>query len=264
MATLALGKANGHSGTVDPVPFFGMSHRSGRIVALLDVDPDFGRGLSAEDRRAAHRHLPVALEDVPRGLWLPRVHRHPPVAYVVVSGTLLRGARVEQRCATELLGPEDVMRPWDEDESPAGLAYTEGWTVLEPVRLAVLDRRFATAAARWPALLDELLRRSLQRARRLMTLMSVSGIRRLDLRLLVLLRILADRWGKVSPDGIRLELRLTHETLARLAGAQRPSVSTALGRLQHDGLLTMEHRTFVLPAEFPEPVTRELKRRPAA
>ena len=48
---------------------------------------------------------------------------------------------------------------------------------------------------------------------------------------------LADRYGKVHPDGIHLELPLTHEVLSHLAGARRPSVSGALTRLAEDGRL---------------------------
>jgi CRP-like cAMP-binding protein len=148
-------------------------------------------------------------------------------------------------------------------DEPAGLAYGEAWTALQPLRVALLDARFATVAGRWPPLLEELMARSVRRSRRLVALMSIAGIRRLDLRLLVLLRILADRWGTVSPTGIRVQVRLTHETLARLAGAQRPSVSVALTRLSQAGLLTTDGRRFVLPLELPPEVTRELERRPA-
>jgi CRP/FNR family cyclic AMP-dependent transcriptional regulator len=96
-----------------------------------------------------------------------------------------------------------------------------------------------------------------------MTLLSVSTIRRLDLRLLVLLRVLADRWGYVAPDGIHLTLRLTHATLARLACAQRPSVSTAIGRLGRSGVIRREAGAFVLPHELPASVRHELVRPPA-
>ena len=46
------------------------------------------------------------------------------------------------------------------------------------------------------------------------------------------------RWGKVEPGGIRLPLPLTHQLLGQLIGAERPSVSHALGRLPHAGLVT--------------------------
>ena len=51
------------------------------------------------------------------------------------------------------------------------------------------------------------------------------------MRLWMLFWELADRYGKVHPDGIHLDLPLTHEVLSHLAGARRPSVSGALTRL---------------------------------
>jgi CRP/FNR family cyclic AMP-dependent transcriptional regulator len=72
--------------------------------------------------------------------------------------------------------------------------------------------------------------------------------------------VLADRWGYVAPDGIHLDLRLTHSTLARLACAQRPSVSTAIGRLGRSGVLRRDAGGFVLPLEFPASVRHELIR----
>ena len=54
---------------------------------------------------------------------------------------------------------------------------------------------------------------------------------RVERRLLLKLRQLAERWGRVTPDGIRLDLRLTHQELANMVGAVRESVTIALGRL---------------------------------
>jgi CRP/FNR family cyclic AMP-dependent transcriptional regulator len=59
-----------------------------------------------------------------------------------------------------------------------------------------------------------------------------------DVRLLVMMWYLADRWVKVTPGGVNVPLRLTHQTLGRLVGAQRPSVTTALKQLAVEGLLT--------------------------
>jgi CRP-like cAMP-binding protein len=61
---------------------------------------------------------------------------------------------------------------------------------------------------------------------------------RLEVRLALLLWHLAGRWGKVEPGGIRLSLPLTHQLLGQLVSAERPSVSHALARLAHAGLIT--------------------------
>lgn len=51
---------------------------------------------------------------------------------------------------------------------------------------------------------------------------------------------LAERFGRVTAEGISLEMPLTHEMLAKLVGATRPTVTTGLGRLTARGLLTRE------------------------
>ena len=61
---------------------------------------------------------------------------------------------------------------------------------------------------------------------------------RLELRLTLLLWHLARPLGPGQPGGIRLTVPLTHQLLGRLVGAERPSVSHALSRLSHAGLVT--------------------------
>jgi hypothetical protein len=56
-------------------------------------------------------------------------------------------------------------------------------------------------------------------------------------RLLGVLWLLAERWGRVGGDGVRLPLPLTHRTLAQLVGAQRPSVTSGIGALEDGGRL---------------------------
>lgn len=238
-----------------------IDRRARQIVSLLDLDLELARRVPADQLETARTHAMVVLRRVPPGCWDPKPDGgNAPLAYLVLEGTLIRSARVEERWASQLLGPEDVVRPWESIEGPAGLAREETWTVLEPLQVAVLDWRFAAAAARWPQLLDEILSRSGRPSARLMTFACMTSIRRLDLRLLVLLRILADRWGTVFPDGIHVDLPLTHETLARLACAQRPSVSTALARLERRGLVRRQGRRFVVPLELPQAVQEALKR----
>jgi CRP-like cAMP-binding protein len=58
-----------------------------------------------------------------------------------------------------------------------------------------------------------------------------------EARLLLILWYYADRWGRVTREGVVLPLRMTHSMLARIVGARRPSVSTALGRLAERGLV---------------------------
>lgn len=69
---------------------------------------------------------------------------------------------------------------------------------------------------------------------------------RVERRLLLKLRQLADRWGRVTPDGVRLDLRLTHQELANMVGAARESITIALGRLTASGDIEVRNRTIVI------------------
>jgi CRP-like cAMP-binding protein len=76
---------------------------------------------------------------------------------------------------------------------------------------------------------------------------------RVERRLLLKLRQLAERWGRVTPDGIRLDLRLTHQELANMVGAVRESVTIALGRLADAGEIEVRNRTLIIrPPQDPE------------
>jgi CRP/FNR family transcriptional regulator, cyclic AMP receptor protein len=66
---------------------------------------------------------------------------------------------------------------------------------------------------------------------------AISAWPRVEERVLALFWQLADRWGVVRPDGVVIELALTHATIGHLVGAQRPTVSLALHALAEAGLL---------------------------
>lgn len=69
---------------------------------------------------------------------------------------------------------------------------------------------------------------------------------RLERRLILKLRQLAERWGKVTPEGVRLDLRVTHQELGDMIGAARESITVALGRLQEQGDIIVRRRTVIL------------------
>jgi CRP-like cAMP-binding protein len=67
----------------------------------------------------------------------------------------------------------------------------------------------------------------------------------------MLLWQLAGRWGRVTGEGVRLPLPLSHGTLAELVAARRPSVTTALGRLVAEGVVRDERGGWLLQGERP-------------
>jgi CRP/FNR family transcriptional regulator, cyclic AMP receptor protein len=97
------------------------------------------------------------------------------------------------------------------------------WSVLSTVTLAVLDRRFAAEAARYPEITASLFDRLGERSLRLATTQAISQLTRVDRRLKALFWHLAERWGRVSGDGVVVPLALTHRILGQLVGARRPT-----------------------------------------
>jgi CRP/FNR family cyclic AMP-dependent transcriptional regulator len=118
------------------------------------------------------------------------------------------------------------------------LSCDVGWRALTPIHFALLDRAFAKRVRFWPQLIQALLARAGRRVINLDVQRAISAQPRLEVRLALLLWHLAGRWGKVEPGGIRLPVPLTHQLLGQLIAAERPSVSHALARLSHSGLVT--------------------------
>jgi CRP/FNR family transcriptional regulator, cyclic AMP receptor protein len=234
-------------------------------VAVTDHDKAL-RDLVPERERHNARAASVALLlRLPAGAWEASDQAaiaRGGVGLLVLSGLLLRRVGMHGRYGAELLGPGDLLRPWQHDGEETGiLPYETAWRVFSPAQLAVLDLRWAARMAPWPAIFGDMVGRALERSLRLATLMAVSQHRKLDVRLRLLLWKLADRFGVVRPDGVHLLIPLTHEALAYLAVARRPSVSTALGRLAEAGELRQERRQIVLLGEPPD--AKELEEEPA-
>jgi CRP-like cAMP-binding protein len=141
------------------------------------------------------------------------------------------------------------------------------WRGLMPTRFAVLDVDFAHRIRPWPQLMGLLLHRMERRAHNLNVQRAIAAQPRLEIRLALLLWHLAARWGRVEPGGVRLPLPLTHQLLGRMVGAERPSVTHALGRLARAGLVTgqgdewhlhgrIEDHLSTMPAALPADVTQ--------
>jgi CRP/FNR family transcriptional regulator, cyclic AMP receptor protein len=209
-------------------------------ISLLQADPELGEGLNPRERPAAERVLAVPVCVLEPGPW--QTHEEfaevaPVVGLLVLDGLLTRDIVFAGRTTTELLGAGDLLRPWDDDIQFDPLPFRVTWRVHEDTRLAVLDTRVAMAAGRWPAIATALGARHIRRARSLAFQRAIAQLPRVDDRLIVQLWALAERWGRVGRDGVRLPLDLPHRTLATLVGARRPSVTTALTGLTRAGLV---------------------------
>lgn len=210
------------------------------FVRVLEVDRDLARALPPEAVHAARRHLVAQTVTLAPGEWDDELHLPQDagvLGMLMLEGLITREIAVGTTGCVELLGATDVLRPWDEDADGGLVGHDVVWSALLPTRMALLDTRFTRVAGHWPELVDALLQRSLQRSRSLALHFAISHLTRVEDRLALLFWHLADRWGRVSPEGTVLPLRLTHHMLAGLVGAQRPSVTTALGQLRRAGLI---------------------------
>ncbi len=211
-------------------------------VCLLDVFPRLAGELPTDQVERARGELTVRVERIPRGSWSP-----PPdwqtgdsgeLGLFVIDGLLARDVGVGDTTATELIGRGDLLRPADHEGEQAPVPFAVRWTVLEPTMIAVLDRDVTDTICRWPGLVVAIVSTAVRRSFSLTHLLALSHLRRVDARLLVVLWHLADRWGSVHPEGVVVPIRLTHEMLGHVIGAQRPSVTTALGQLEASGRIS--------------------------
>jgi CRP/FNR family transcriptional regulator, cyclic AMP receptor protein len=75
---------------------------------------------------------------------------------------------------------------------------------------------------------------------------------RVEDRVMALFCDLADRWGRATPEGIRIDVPLTHAVIGQLVGARRPTVSLALTDLAAAGrLVRQDERCWLLTADVP-------------
>jgi CRP/FNR family cyclic AMP-dependent transcriptional regulator len=233
-----------------------------RIAPLLDLDPDLGRYLSPEGVSEVRRTIAVRVASLKRGTW--DVDRLPDagsghLGLLIVDGLLGRELLAADVASMELLGPGDLLRPWDDATDVGLLQAVVRWSVFSDTRLAILDRELAARLARHPEIYTALMERMSSRARRLAVMQAIAQLNRVDRRVLTLLWHLAERWGRVTPNGVVVPLALSHRSLAQLVGARRPTVSTAIGELTREGELRRgDAGTWILtgaPAGAPDEMT---------
>ena len=231
------------------------SERRPAGIRVLEAQPDLIEGLDEEQAALARKHAVAALDTLEPGAWEPagRYDESPgSLGLLVIDGMLTRDVLVAGRACSELLGPGDLLRPWDfEDGAGESVSWSSEWTVLETTRVAVLDERFAHIAGRWPPLVAGLICRTLRRSRWMGLLLAISNLTRVDERVEALMWHLADRWGHVTPEGVVVPVPLTHEMIGRLVGAHRPSVTSALGELQRAGTVSRREDGWLLSSEPP-------------
>lgn len=231
-------------------------HQTTAPARLVDVEPDLFAALDARELRLAHQRVLVRVALAAPGPWEPPAEPRGAsscAGLLILAGFVSRDVSLARMGACELLGPGDVLRPWEHDTAPAALLARCRWEVLDPLRIAVLDEHFARTVAAWPSVLIALSERTFRRSRGLTFRLALTRVPRVETRLLLMLWHLAERWGRVGSDGVVLPLRLTHALLGELIGAHRPTVTLAVKALTAEGCLArLPRKGWLLKGAPPE------------
>ena len=173
--------------------------------------------------------------ELAEGAWRSE-ERLPRTALLVVEEglVLLTSARpgASRRVVLAVAGPESMLLP------PAGDERIEALTAAR-LRL-VADEELASFSAR-----DVLASLEIELRDRQASLAAFASVRHAD-RVREKLLQLARAHGRVGPDGVRLDLPLTHELLGEMVGSARETVTWALAELQREGFVRREGRTYRL------------------
>lgn len=209
-------------------------------MRVLESDPELGESLDPARFERAQLEAIAKVRQLPAGTWEepewpPEVRNG--YGLLVLDGLLVRRVHLGGRNGGELLSAGDLLRPWQREDASASVMRSSGWRVLDRAEVALLDIRFALRVSPYPEIASQLMARALRRARYFAVIMTIVHQPRVDIRVLMLLWHLADRCGRVGPDGVLVPMRLTHAILAELLAARRPTVSAALGSLEREGLL---------------------------
>ncbi|HEY3728804.1 MAG TPA: Crp/Fnr family transcriptional regulator [Solirubrobacteraceae bacterium] len=214
-------------------------------VRLLEAEPDLGSFLTADERELAARvAVPVRTVgsgDVDVDALLDEAGAF---AAIVLDGMLLRRVLIGEQSALRLLGPGDIIGALGSARS--SLLVQGGHRASARTQLALLDEHAMLMIERFPALVIGLQRKMADQHERLATQLVICQLPRVEDRVLAMMWLLAESWGRVTTSGTILPLAMTHDALGELIGAKRPTVTLALRELGQRGALVRQDRGWLL------------------
>jgi CRP-like cAMP-binding protein len=226
-------------------------------IRLLEVDPDLGRFLPQDDLAEARQVIVpvITLGRDDETTFPAKLRQHNAFAAILLHGMVLEQMQVGEHVGMRLLGPGDIVA--SRGELPSMLVADVSARALNGTRLALLGGELLLASRRWPGLTRGFYARFSQQADRLAAQLVICQLPRVDQRLLAVMWLLAESWGRVTPAGTSLPLKLTHDVLGALIGARRPTVTLALRDLTERGALVRQDSGWLLlepPTEAARPL----------
>ena len=208
------------------------------ILTAVRETPFFA-GLSPD--RALRAASAFQLRTYERGETIAGVADQEPRTYVMVAG-VARAVRVNHdgRCLTSGLldgGMAFGRLPYAHDEATETVE-----ALVECEVLRVPTRDLESLAAVDPLIARSLAQSSAQRLRAAEERLAALAFQPVPARLAGVVLELADHFGKVTPEGIRLDVRLTHGALAEMTGTTRETLTKVSGWLRTEGICSIERR----------------------
>jgi CRP-like cAMP-binding protein len=227
-----------------PVP--GASPTASARIRLLDLEPDLLQFLTIDDQ-AKLESATLRVIALPEGRRIDvtdLLERSGAFAAVVQTGMVLRDLQLGTQRGLRLLGPGEVITLREAPTSP--MLATSSYRATGETMVVLLGNAFLLAARQAPGLMVGLHVRLSEQLDRLATQLVICQLPRVEERILSMLWLLAESWGRVTPSGTTLQLSLTHELLGAMVGARRPTVTLALGELAERGALVHQDRGWLL------------------
>lgn len=214
-------------------------------MGLLEVEPELGDHLTADERQLVSRvGVPVLTLSAQTLNVDGLLDRTGSFAAFILDGILLNRLAVGEQPALRLLGAGDmVVRS---GAVRTALLSESSYRTTGRLRLATLDDRVLLAARRFPRVFAGLQIRLAEQHQRLAAQLVICQLPRVEDRLLALMWLLAETWGRVTTSGTMLPLALTHDALGELVGARRPTVTLALKELAGRGSLLRQGEEWLL------------------
>lgn len=209
---------------------------------MLEINPDLAVDLTPDQMRLALDALVVPTIKIQCGQLDSEVCANDGrvigslLGLLVIDGVVVREMKLGPHVSAQLCGPGDLLElrsTRDQRCLPASATVSVPGTTV----FALLDDRVLAASRRWPQVGGRLLAQAMGQIGDAGAHQAISQLARVDDRILALFWHLADRWGRVVSDGVRIDLPLTHETIGHLIGARRPTVTLGLRALRAAGLL---------------------------
>ncbi len=220
-------------------------------VRLREIDPDFLRVVPEEERHAAGEVVIPAVDVDPGPLDPYAMLTSGGVSCaVILTGLVDRRIHLADHVALRLLGPGALIASRGVG-SPEAITESE-WTAASPVRLALLGAQFLRASARWPQLQRNIMSRFAEQNDHLAAQLALCQMPRVEDRLVAMLWLLTETWGKVTSAGTVLPLKITHEALGAMIGARRSTVTLALTELANNGAVLQRSSGWLLLKPPPE------------